>query len=172
MPFGYLKFSRAIGRDLCPPAHVYMRAAAGGGGRPAPVPGSGSGSGLGLGSGSSSLPGLVLFESGLAGMSCSATRTRPAPLRPANRPAPLSGSEPIRQRLRTSLDYQRLRTNWTAKGCNSSDRTVASFRWVRTCWSLLERYIKRSHLSIETHQVNNSLSLFLSEFCSRSKPAF
>ena len=54
MPFGYLEFSRAIGRELCP--HVRARAAAGGGGRPA---GSGSGSGLG------SLPGLVLFESGL-----------------------------------------------------------------------------------------------------------
>ena len=40
------------------PAHA--RAAAGGGGRPVP--------GSGLGSGSGSLPGLVLFESGLTGM--------------------------------------------------------------------------------------------------------
>ena len=47
--------------------------------RPAPVPGSGSGPGPGLGSGF--LPGLVLFESGLKGMGCSATRTKPAPLR-------------------------------------------------------------------------------------------
>jgi len=43
--------------------HVRARAAAGGGGRPVPVPGSGLG--LGSGSGSGSLPGLVLFESGL-----------------------------------------------------------------------------------------------------------
>ena len=50
-------------------------AAGGGGGRP------GSGSGLGLGSGSGSLPDLVLFESGLTGMGCEHTRTRPAPLR-------------------------------------------------------------------------------------------
>ena len=47
--------------------------------RPAPVPGSGPGSGSGSGSGS--LPGLVLFESGLKGMSYSAIRTKPAPLR-------------------------------------------------------------------------------------------
>ena len=46
--------------------------------------GTGSGSGSESGSGSGSLPGLVLFESGLTGMGCahtrSATRTRPAPL--------------------------------------------------------------------------------------------
>ena len=60
------------------PAHAHARATAGGsGGRPAPVPGSGPG----LGSGSGSLPGLVLFESGLTGMGCKHTRTRPAPLR-------------------------------------------------------------------------------------------
>ena len=40
MPFGYLEFSRAIGRDLCP--HMRARAAAGGGGRPA---GAGAGPG-------------------------------------------------------------------------------------------------------------------------------
>ena len=38
-----------------------------------PVPGSGSGPGLGLGSGS--LPGLVLFESGLTGMGFEHTRS-------------------------------------------------------------------------------------------------
>ena len=62
MPFGYLEFSRAIGREPCP--HMRTRAAAGGGGRPAPALGSGSGPSLGSGS----LPGLVLFESGLTGM--------------------------------------------------------------------------------------------------------
>ena len=48
--------------------------AAAGGGRPGPGPG------LGLGS----LPGLVLFESGLAGKDCKHTRTGSNP--PANRP--------------------------------------------------------------------------------------
>ena len=64
------------------PAHACARAPPlAAAGRPAPVPGSG----LGLGLGSGSLPGLVLFESGLAGMDCkhtrSATRTGPASLR-------------------------------------------------------------------------------------------
>ena len=50
VPFGYLEFSRAIGRKPCP----HMRTSA----PPAPVPVPGSGS----------LPGLVLFEPGLTGM--------------------------------------------------------------------------------------------------------
>ena len=60
MPFGYLEFSRAIGRDVCPPARVCVRAraaAGGGGGRPAPVTGSGSGSGFGFGFGFPTWPG-------------------------------------------------------------------------------------------------------------------
>ena len=72
------------------PARACARAPLAAAGRPAPVPvpgsGSGSGSGLGLGLGSGSLPGLVLFESGLKGMGRSATR-------PAPRPDPLSGSK-------------------------------------------------------------------------------
>ena len=67
VPFGYLKFSRAIGRIPCP----HARAGAGAGAGP------GSGSGPGLGSGSGSLPGLVLFELGLTGMGY-AKHTRPA----------------------------------------------------------------------------------------------
>ena len=65
MPFGYLEFSRAKRRELCPHMQACMRtrAAAGGGGGGGHGSGSGSGSGLSLGSGS--LPGLVLFESGL-----------------------------------------------------------------------------------------------------------
>ena len=73
MPFGYLEFSRAIGRKPCP--HMRTRSpplAAAAGGRPVQVPGSGSGSGSGPGPGpglgSGSLPGLVLFEPGLTGM--------------------------------------------------------------------------------------------------------
>ena len=138
MPFGYLEFSRAIERDLCPPAHVCMRAcapplaAAAAGAGPGSGPGSGSGSGLGLGS----LPGLVLFESGLKGMGRSATRTRPAP-----RPDPLSGSKaPVGQPTGATVGSNR---------CNGSDRTVATFRWVRTCWPLLERYILSLFLSSE-----------------------
>ena len=97
MPFGYLEFSRAIGRDLCPPARVCVRArTAAGGGRPA---GAGAGHGLGAGSvsGSGSLPGLVLFESGLAGMDCKHTRSAPDPNRPPTRP---------------------LRVSWTANNCD------------------------------------------------------
>ena len=81
------------------PAHTCVRArapplAAAGRPAPVPVPGSGSGSGLGLGSGS--LPGLVLFESGLKGMGSSATRTKPAPLRirTARQRMSANGSEP------------------------------------------------------------------------------
>ena len=51
--------------------------------------------GSGSGSGSGSLPGLVLFESGLAGMDCKHTRTGSNP--PANRP---------------------LRVSWTANSCD------------------------------------------------------
>ena len=170
MPFGYLEFSRAIGRDLCPPAHVCMRAraAAGGGGRPAGAgagagtgPGSGSGPGPGLGLGSGSLPGLIFFESGLAGMDCkhtrSATRTGSAPLRIQ------SARQQTAPRL---LGCQQLRL----LGCQQTrllGLKGATFHWVRTRWPLLERYIKRSDLSIEdtpTPRANNSLSLFLSKF--------
>ena len=51
-----------------------------------------SGSGLSLGLGS--LPGLVLFESGLTGMGLRAYPLR-YPNRPANRLAPLFESEPL-----------------------------------------------------------------------------
>ena len=65
------------------PALRTRAAASSGGGRPVPVPGSGRvrGPGSGPGSDLGSLPGLVLFESGLKGMGRSATRTRPDPLR-------------------------------------------------------------------------------------------
>ena len=69
-------------------AHACARArAAAGGGRPAGAgagSGAGSGPGPGLGLGLGSLPGLVLFEPGVAGMGYSATRTKPDPLQPAN----------------------------------------------------------------------------------------
>ena len=81
------------------PARTYVHArapplaAAAAAGRPAmapaPVPVPVPGSGLGLGSGSGSLPGLVLFESGLR-------------VWIASRPAPLSGFEPTRQRTRSA----------------------------------------------------------------------
>ena len=64
MPFGYLEFSRAIGRKPC----SHMRTYAGAGAGPGTGSGTGSGSGLGLGAGS--LPSLVLFELGLMGMGC------------------------------------------------------------------------------------------------------
>ena len=61
-------------------------------------------------------------------------------------PAPLSGSEPARQRTRPAI---RIRTppvgqptvaTVGSNHCNGSDRTIATFRWVRTRWPLLERY--------------------------------
>ena len=58
MPFGYLEFSRAKRREL----RTCARAGAGGAG-----PGRVGDLGLGLGLSSGSLPGLVLFESGLKG---------------------------------------------------------------------------------------------------------
>ena len=76
------------------PAHARMSAPpVAAAGRPAPGPG--------LGSGSGSLPGLVLFESGLTGMGCehtrSATRTRP-------RPGPLERFKPNRCNLSLGSD--------------------------------------------------------------------
>ena len=72
-------------------AHACMRArAAIGGGRPAPVPGTGSGPGLGSGS----LPGLVLFESGLASMGCDRTKPAPLRIRTARQRLSANGSEP------------------------------------------------------------------------------
>ena len=73
MPFGYLEFSRAIGRELCPHMHARAAAGCGGGSRPA---------GTGAGPGPGSLPGLVLFESDLTGMGCEHTRSTPDPNRP------------------------------------------------------------------------------------------
>ena len=59
---------------------------AGGGRRRRPSPGPG----LGLGS----LPGLVLFEPGVAGMGYSAARTKPDPLQPTRQRVSANGSEP------------------------------------------------------------------------------
>ena len=91
--------------------------------RAPPAGGAGAGPGSGLGSGSGSLPGLVLFESGLTGMGCehtrSATRARPAPLR--------IQTAPVGQPTIATVGSNR---------CNGSDRTVTTFRWVRTRWPL------------------------------------
>ena len=83
MPFGYLEFSRAKRRELCPHMQARARAAAGGG-RPGP-----GRDGFGFGF----LPCLVLFESGLKGMGHSGSE--PDPLRSATR------STPDPNRLRT-----------------------------------------------------------------------
>ena len=77
-----------------------------------------SGSGLSLGLGS--LPGLVLFESGLTGMGCEHTR-----------PAIRIQTAPVGQPTGGTVGSNRY---------NDSDRTVATFRWVQTRWPLLERY--------------------------------
>ena len=127
MPFGYLEFSRAKRRELCPHMQACARAAAAAAGRPTPAPVPGLG--LGSGSGSGSLPGLVLFESGLAGMGCSAPLPKP----------------PARQRIRTAR--QRMSENrldgWTVVqlgGCDGSVRTVATIEIWRTRKPLPERY--------------------------------
>ena len=64
----------------------------------------------------------------------------PDPNRPANGPAPLTGSKPPRQRLSVNR-----RGGWAVAAiepnrCNGLDRTVATFSWVQTRWPLLERY--------------------------------
>ena len=107
------------------PAHAGIRARA--------SAGVGAGPGSGPGSGSGSLPGLVLFESGLAGMGCSATRTRPAPLRYPNRLL-ANGSEPPANGC--------LKTVWAVgpNGCDGSVRTVATVEIWRTRKPLPERY--------------------------------
>jgi len=132
---------------------VHARAAAGGGRQataPAPVPVPGSGLGLGLGSGSGSLPGLVLFELGLMGMGCSATRTKPAPLR-----------------IRTACQ----RMSETVCAVGRLDRTVATV--LSEPLQLLgfsgRLYPSRSAINSapvslsQTHQKTNN-SLFISEF--------
>ena len=94
-----------------------MRAGAGAGAGPGSDSGSGSAAaGAGRGSGSGSLPGLVLFESGLTGMGY-AKHTRSA-IQIRIAPVATVGSN----------------------HCNGSDRAVATFRWVWTRWPLLERY--------------------------------
>ena len=113
------------------PAGVGAGAGPGSGSGPGSGPGSGSGSGFGLGS----LPGLVLFESGLKGMG------RSAP--PTNRSASVGLPTVATVGLPTD----------TAAG-----RKVASFPRIGTCWPLLECYIKHSKLSIEIYQ-QQSLSL-------------
>ena len=119
------------------PAHPHMRAPALAAAGALPVPGSGSGS----------LPGLVLFESGLTGMGCEHTRSaiRTAPLRypdpnrSANGPAPLQlDSQQLRWLGRTIATVQteplQLFVGFGPVGpsrsaiCNGSDRTVATFR--------------------------------------------
>ena len=114
------------------PAHAGMRAPPL---APAPVPGSGSGSGSG------SLPGLVLFESGLAGMGCSTTRTRPAPLRYPNRPL-ANGSEPPANGCLKTVWAVRPLCSWAVgpNGCDGSVRTVATVEIWRTRKLLPERY--------------------------------
>ena len=68
---------------------------------PAPVPGSGSGPGPGLGS----LPGLVLFESGLKGMGRYPNQTRSAP-----------PTDPLCCQV-SNRSANRCQTSWTANGC-------------------------------------------------------
>ena len=123
---------------------------------PGPGPGSGSGSGLGL----------VLFESGPKGpllptvanlLDCQRLRTRPAP---ANGCVPVGLPTVANQ----PVDCQRLQTNWTANSHDCWVERLQPFVWVRTCWPLLEGYIKGSKFSIKhtTTTPNfriNSLSL-------------
>ena len=105
---------------------------------PGPGPGPGSGLGLGLGS----LPGLVLFESGLKGMGRSATRTRPALLRD-----PTRYLDPKLQ-----LDSQRSQL-LNSQQVRLLGRTVATVQTEPLQPFVgFEPVVKHSHLSIERHQ--------------------
>ena len=108
MPFGYLEFSRAIGRKPYP--HMRTRAPP-----LAPGLGPGSGSGSGLGEGAGSLPGLVLFKLGLTSMGY-AEHTRSA-IR--IRTAPCNGCQPTAPGSWVGAAVETNR-------CNSSDRTDAT----------------------------------------------
>ena len=78
------------------------------------------------------LPGLVLFESGLTGMGY-AKHTRSA--------IQIRTGPPTDPPRYPDLDSQQLRlATVESNHCNVTDRTVATFRWVRTRWPLLERY--------------------------------
>ena len=121
MPFGYLEFSRAIGREPCPLMRAPPLAAAAG----RPVPGLGSGPVLISGSGSGSLPGLVLFESGLTGMGY-AKHTRSAiQIRTGPPTDPPRYPDPNRSSWTTnSCDC----SNWTANSCNCWVEPLQRFR--------------------------------------------
>ena len=82
------------------------------------------------------------------------SQTRPDPLRQQLRTSWIANSrEPIRQPTGANqLDCQRLRTSWPTKGCNGWVERLQPFVWIRTCWALLQGYIKDSMFSIEKHQ--------------------
>ena len=124
MPFGYLEFSRAIGRELCPHMRVRRRR------RRCRCRARARARARVWVWVWVRYPAWFFFELGLTGMGCehtrSATRTRPAPLR-----------------IRTALVGQPTVATVGSNHCNGSDRTVATFRWVQTRWPLLERFFLR-----------------------------
>ena len=126
---------------------VRARAAAGGG-RPEPEPEPGSGLGLG------SLPGLVLFEPGVAGMGYSTTRTKPAPLRypnplrSATRSAPAHPPTGVCERIRTARTVERLR-----RFC----RTVATVDFWRTRMPSRSAINSAPDFHSLTHQLNREI---------------
>ena len=149
VPFGYLEFSRAIGREPCP--IMCARTAAGGGGGGRPVPGRARARARDSGPGSGSLPGLVLFEPGLTGMGY-AEHTRSAIWIRTARPTAVC--KPSRQL-----------GGWTVAAvepnrCNGSDRTVATVGWVRTEIPLQSAINSAPFSQIKTHQIQLSLSTF------------
>ena len=122
--------------------------------------GAGPGSGSGLGLSLSSLPGLILFESG---------SKDPLLLRTcwiANGCAPVG-----LPKVAHLLDNQRLRNSplrvngcdcWAANRHVCWVERVQPFVWIQTCWPLLECYIKHSKLSFSTQSTTPTTTSLLS----------
>ena len=131
----------------------------------------GAGAGPGAGSGLGSLPGLVLFEPGVAGMGYSAARTKPAPLRyPIRSSPPANGclrTDPNRPPTAVGKPSVRL-GGWTVvqlNGCDGSVRTVATVDFWRTRMPSRSAINSAPDFHSKTHKTENiSLSLPLFEF--------
>ena len=79
--------------------------------------------------------------------------------------------DPLPPTVAYLLDCQRLQTNWTANSHDCWVERLQAFVWVRTCWPLLEGYIKGSNSQLKdtpittttTPRANTSLLSLSSE---------
>ena len=158
MPFGYLEFSRAIRRDLCSPAHTYMRARRRWRRRrPAGRFGFGFGFGFGFPTG------LVLFESGLRVWVASIPLRYLNRTRSAIRIRTAPPTDPLRQRLSRQLDGQRLRCLGRTVATVQTEplQLFVGFGPVGPSWSVIN---SAPNSQLKTHQEHQQKERNLSAF--------